>query len=435
MNFAEPEYIINWKPKFLRPRTYKSFHGLDEVVAEVLAEMSSFGRTKRQLRQKERAVVAIIASMHGCVVEGRPLGIKLDSGKYKFMSQLYPEWWTYRTIKAVVDMLQEAEFVKKRKGFYNPETGEGRITKLYARDRLLNLFKIYAPVAYETESHQTLVLRDNFKEDITYTVNAFTHQKQRFITRLNEWLGGFIVMLDDRILGTEYISIHSRSNWKKHGRFYNDLQNLPPSERDRITINGEPVEDIDYTSLHPRMCYAREGIPPVQVDGDYYLPILNHLGIYRCLSCYSLLRMAVKRMVSIMINARDELEACNAFRDKVSKAKSRIHTPKKAKLLEMEQAMEAHNIDLDDLISAIEEVHHPIEHYFNSDAGVDLMFEDSNIMQSILEQCMARNTPALTVHDSIIVQKKHAREAERIMEEQFTNYYEEAPHRIHNATP
>lgn len=422
--FHEPHYIAEWKPKPLRPRSYSSFHGLDEIADEVLSEISgAFGRKRKYKRQKQIASVTIIASLHGCVIEGRPLGISLDANNYKFHPQLHPPWWTYRTLSSVIRLLVEAEFVIKRTGYIDMDTGEGVITKLYASERLLELFDRYAPVGYEWASHQTLVLRNEHKQDIPYKSSSITLERQDFIDRLNRWLGMLVVELDGRRLGTEYIRIFSRGRWDKHGRFYNDLQNLPALERDRITINREKVKDIDYTSMHPRMAYVREGINPVvDTKGDYYAPVLMYLNVAGS-THYTGLRRAVKQMMSIMFNVRDEPEACQAFRDRIRKAKRGEHTDKKAKILEMELAMEAEGFDVDDLISAIEEIHLPISHYFCSDVGVNLMYEDSCIMTTILECCMAEGIPALPIHDSILVQERNADRSEQIMEQAFTEYY------------
>ena len=102
-------------------------------------------------------------------LEGRPLDVSLDAGRYKHKPQLHPEWWTYRTIEKAVELLESEAtgFIIKRTGYNNPEDGVGFITKLYASDRLLGLFDKYAPISYDTRSHQTLVLRNDFKEDVT----------------------------------------------------------------------------------------------------------------------------------------------------------------------------------------------------------------------------------------------------------------------------
>ena len=48
-------------------------------------------------------------------------------------------------------------------------------------------------------------------------------------------------------------------------------QNLPKHERHRIRIDGEPVVDLDFASMFPRLAYLKVGLAPP--EGDLYAGI------------------------------------------------------------------------------------------------------------------------------------------------------------------
>jgi hypothetical protein len=63
------------------------------------------------------------------------------------------------------------------------------------------------------------------------------------------------------------------NGFDSHGRLYGGHiggwhQGLSKEKRHLICINGEPVADLDYSSMHPRLAYAEAGAEPPQ--GDLY---------------------------------------------------------------------------------------------------------------------------------------------------------------------
>ena len=55
------------------------------------------------------------------------------------------------------------------------------------------------------------------------------------------------------------------------GRLFGGFwQNLPREERHRLRINGEPVADLDYSGMFPRLAYLAAGAPLPPPDADPY---------------------------------------------------------------------------------------------------------------------------------------------------------------------
>ena len=51
------------------------------------------------------------------------------------------------------------------------------------------------------------------------------------------------------------------------GRFYSSIQNMKSEARKYLRFDGDPVIEIDYSSIHPTMIYDFEGL---NLDGDPY---------------------------------------------------------------------------------------------------------------------------------------------------------------------
>ncbi len=165
------------------------------------------------------------------------------------------------------------------------------------------------------------------------------------------------------------------SDLNRGGRFYANgvsWQNVTSETRKRITIDGEPVVELDYATLHPAMLYA-EAQCPLPED------------------CYALPgwpRKLVKLAFLILLNAKSEAQARQRiaqepllggadFQSRISRAAT--------------------------LIAAIKGAHQPIARWFHSDVGARLMRRDSELAQAVMLDLIGQGIVALPVHDSFLV--------------------------------
>jgi hypothetical protein len=181
--------------------------------------------------------------------------------------------------------------------------------------------------------------------------------------------------------GNGLYRVFSRGSFSKHGRAYGWWQNIPGAARQTLTINGEPVVEADYKSLHPTILYNEAGIrfggDPYDVDGFE--------------------RSDIKLGFVIAINAKNMHAAVAALADHLGT--DRRH---------------ASNV-----IAAIKRRHKPIEKQFCSDAGVRLMRTDSELILGAMRAMNDNGDPALPVHDSLIVPARCANQASAKMVEVF----------------
>ena len=186
--------------------------------------------------------------------------------------------------------------------------------------------------------------------------------------------------------------VYSRGSFKYNGRAYGAIhQMMPKHMRPFIHIDGRPTIEPDFSALHIRMLYHREGIDYLQ--DPYVVPGGPEL------------RKVFKAVGLIAINAKSVKKAYGAIR----------------------QELKDRNIPLPNferplitLVDMFKKAHKPIEKYLFSDAGIWLQNLDSQIMNSILIRLKDNGILGLPVHDSVIVQKEH----EGILREIMVSEYE-----------
>lgn len=414
MHFIEPAYITEWKPKILSPSDWKSFRGLDEVCASVLDQIGEhLGRADSRERC-EQAVWAFIGTLHECYKQERPMGLPLRKQAYKASKRYNPKWFAYRPIKKVYDLLVAYGWIEAWKGY--PGFGDGGfITKVYCSEKLEGLFEINSPISSTCNMHELIHLKDGDKRLMEYDDTAYTLQKRGLVEEYNTYMEGFQIMHAGRRLNTNLFSVHSRGSFDLNGRYHNSAggaQALNAEERGEILFSHplwgvpEPAREFDFDSLHPNLIYRLEGIE--HGLRDLYLPVC------RKIDCSDAIRPAVKLMTFTLVNAKDETSAIRAFHKRVNDARRGKRTKKKLKLVALWEAMQAEGITSKQLVEAIKSVHSAIAHWFGSDAGIKLMWHDSEIMTLIIKECLAVNIPALPIHDSIVVPASRYEEAKAI---------------------
>jgi len=179
--------------------------------------------------------------------------------------------------------------------------------------------------------------------------------------------------------------------FKYNGRFYGPVyQSIPGDLRKYIKINGEPVVELDFSALHIRMLYHQHDIDyqddPYEVCGDHRL------------------RKTFKQAFLIVINAESEEIAKKSLLKK---------------MYEKNLPWPGQKNPINHIVDTIKKEHNSICDCICDDKGVELMRKDSDIMENILMTLMNENIPGLSVHDSVIVPKRHEARLRQVMMEQY----------------
>lgn len=192
--------------------------------------------------------------------------------------------------------------------------------------------------------------------------------------------------------GTQLYRIF-KGDWQNGGRLYGGWWiNLPKTERQLLTINGERVVERDYARLHPTFLFARCG---QALDHDIYTvpgfdgPDVRELG---------------KRTFNRLIN--------------------RVSTsPLRLAATSLDRAQLPAGVRFSDYVEAFTRQLHPIAKWFGTGEGLRLQREDSDLALAVLARLLAVDVLTLPVHDSFIVGKHHEPQLLSAMREAFSDRY------------
>ena len=148
----------------------------------------------------------------------------------------------------------------------------------------------------------------------------------------------------------------------------------------------------DYSGLHINLAYGLEGLDPLEEDPYTVQSVFNVTKQEQ--------REWVKSLSLMVINAKDELSAIQAFR-------AAQPTGSIAKRLT--------NNEVRLLIDAFKEKHHQIEQYICSDQGVSFMNLDGKITAQIIKHFTDKGEPILSIHDSYICREQFTKELNTVM--------------------
>ena len=183
------------------------------------------------------------------------------------------------------------------------------------------------------------------------------------------------------------------------GRFYGAYHlSLDKNIRKYHTlINGNRTVELDYSALHPRMCYHKIG---EDYRKDPYWAA--------CKSDCEAERKMFKKVQLAVINAENVAQAVKGIRHDFYKRKEKydIEDVKDQTILE--------------LIDRFKDAHRPIENFLMSGAGLHLQSLDSTITDNILWYFLNKGIPVLPVHDSYIIEECY----KGLLEEKMVEFYE-----------
>lgn len=189
-------------------------------------------------------------------------------------------------------------------------------------------------------------------------------------------------------------------NYRSGGRFYGGWwMGVPSKLRPYITIDGQPVVELDYKTLHPRLLFNRERIPLTfdpYILSEWNSPEMRALG---------------KRTVNRLLNR------------KVKKTKDRLNVRPEEGDEDILPSGVSFAEYRDKLIDSLAD----ISGSFGIGAGVALQYEDSELALAIMTKMEDAEIAVLSVHDSFIVQRQHEQALRNAMERAFYIRYAQQP--------
>jgi hypothetical protein len=185
--------------------------------------------------------------------------------------------------------------------------------------------------------------------------------------------------------------------------------NLKSTRRGSIRIGGEPIADLDYSSMFARLAYARLG--EVAPEGDLYaIPALEGFrsGVKLAFNVFLFdgKGLRTKWPAAMGVGVGDD----GARDGDDHQADDSVHSG-------YDGLLPAGWEDPQRLRRAILGRHPALGKAFGRRLGYDLMFTESRVLMVVLAELMERGIVALPLHDGLMVARSRMLEAREVMRE------------------
>jgi hypothetical protein len=257
---------------------------------------------------------------------------------------------------------------------------------------------------------EPLLLRGADKALIDYRDNRMTDRMRRELQEQNEALAsadfGTVLPFPSRLQRI------FNGDFDHGGRFYAEgggWQTMSKADRLRISLDGEPVVEIDYATFHPVLAYAQLGLPAP--DAPYEIP-----GFPREL---------VKIAFNVLLNGSSHSGARYTIAHKPGMVDLLLDLEVAENELSTSFWCRVHQLDptysqrastrAEQLIEALLVKHAEISDLFFTGTGLRLQRLDSDIAEGVMRTMRRRGILVLPVHDSFLAPASKADLLEEIM--------------------
>jgi len=175
-------------------------------------------------------------------------------------------------------------------------------------------------------------------------------------------------------------------DFSKHGRVYRmPWVNMERAHRHRLTIDGEQLADLDFSSMFLRLAYAWQGAPPPDDDTDLY-----------------------------------EVEGLEGYRDAVKKMASKLFSRELKGAIRLPAGLKQALPDgwtMARFVEAFGHRHQAIVPLFGSAVALRFMRTESDIGMEVVKRLASQGVVALLIHDGCMVKQRHKTQAVAVMRE------------------
>lgn len=230
-------------------------------------------------------------------------------------------------------------------------------------------------------SHQ-LAAYNNFIAQQDIGLDLTPEDESRWTTNLNRDQGkDKIPFSRPERFRTDLRRIFNNGTFEEGGRLYGAWWiSVPKDLRSRITINGKPTVELDYSGCAIRMLYHLRGID--YRDDPYLLPEIVKWAEEQGYEPDHY-REAIKAMVQAVINDRE-----GPHPEQISLPDNLSFRPRFKREHVLEMIREKHGLIADE---------------FGTGVGLRLQRKDSDLALSIITELREKGIVALPIHDSYIV--------------------------------
>ena len=321
-----------------------------------------------------------------------------------------------KTITVIHTLVDEGLVGYKRGVEAQEGYGRGFVSRIWAKPTLVRMFEksaLHEFMIYSHHNREVLIMRDENKDDIEYLETDGTHSQRVVVQQYNELLEHTFIDIGDANSPSLVIEkkdgsknpdkphyvhishkgkfthrVFNNSSWSESGRFYGGFwQRVGEGYRAKILINDEETVEIDFSSLHPVLAYAKKGVDywKEYKVSPYDIPVEG-------IDDRKAAREVIKKLFLLALNAKNDGELFKAFRSEFDYS---LLGSLKYKFTDDA---------LGKMLDSIKAKHPMIADQIATGAGTVLMNLDGRIVEFVIKRFLTSNTPVLSVHDSFIVQ-------------------------------
>lgn len=350
-----------------------------------------------------------------------------NASHYKTHSRYNKTGIGYTPYVILVDALEERGYVEAKHGFKYEDVSRAPVMKATAK-----LVRQFGLSVFDKEmvrrERELIVLKepkrkDGYKPLKEFADKPMTNRMRRNVAKINAQIASSDIWLElspsdrqnlkkryksgatDKLpfddTATTLYRVFNDGDWKRGGRFVGHyIQNVPKAYRRMLTIDDEPVCEMDFSGMHLNALYLREGLPR-PVDDVYTLP-----------GQPPEVRDAMKTYVNVILNSTGRQQAINAIRSDINAFEELSKAEKRQKTEEIKN-----------LLDQFEAKHAPISQHFYTGVGLSLMHDESVIGEAVMLRLAERGITCLPIHDSFITQARHNTLLKCLMEEESMALY------------
>ena len=335
----------------------------------------------------------IVANLLSCLSKGSKLVYSRNTSATRLKNK---KGITVHKVKKCVDWLEKEGYIVNHIGVASKQVENRMSSYIEPTEKFKSIWsekqELQAALDY-LEQSEVVELRDKGKNNVAYRGSSAITNMSNVVRELNK-INETATVVDGG--GERMTNIYCRifnESFEFGGRFYRAdvlaIRNKENDSRLDITINGDPVVEVDYSNLHFRIAAALEDIDAEDLPLDVYSGMLideqNKVD-----------RKIVKVAVNIMFNCSETGQAQRTIQQEINNL-----PPEDREVYTLGSAKS--------VMSLIKCEYPDFTYMFCNDSsyGRVLQNHDSNLASDVLQVFVDKGFPCLPVHDSFIVQKQH----------------------------
>jgi hypothetical protein len=414
--------LANLNGKAQSPEALALVRSLAERYPRLPSKTASSGKPYKQVKTKdgyEAAVAAFLADLLSASGSKRDtdwIRVSLNKDDYKGRPVTFRQFDNVREAWTAARLIETKPGYSRRSAFEpaegyiyegEPGSGQGMLTRFKATEALLGICAEHGVTPENANEHFRIEytmqkeLVQLTKPSAKTPTTEPTEKLRGEVAELNKFIAGFELQPPSiKHLGWVrkfHLSDRSGFKWNKGGRLYSqpptdeNYQNVNKATRLAMTINGEPVAEIDISASYLSIFYALCG-QQIDIDRDAYRDILGPNDFDR---------EVTKRFISATFGSR------RLIRQWSDKTKADFEKDMRKKGLPP-FVIDPKTYPIKLVRQKVLERHPLLERWGSEIEGRvldygDLMFLESQVIIATMFILKDHGIPSLPVHDSLIV--------------------------------